>query len=188
MNNNNSVVQFEIDHPISRLVRFERVFQRTSICILIAYVLTSIYYTMNFSYSIYYMSKLGCQKIRILYLLNIISDILFWAATAILYLAIKYTSIRRFQKYNYTIYSLIIIRLAYAFNLLVMEEGLTEEDATDCKFTSHEKIKKILFYLVENLFYVITVGTVHYLISILTNIKEQPKDLLTHDVKESLII
>lgn len=51
-----------------------------------------------------------------------------------------------------------------------MEEGLTEEDATDCKFTSHEKIKKILFYLVENLFYVITVGTVHYLISILTSI------------------
>lgn len=50
-----------------------------------------------------------------------------------------------------------------------MDEGLTEEVATDCKLTNHEKIKKILFYLIENLFYVMTVGTVHYLISILTS-------------------
>lgn len=51
-----------------------------------------------------------------------------------------------------------------------MEEGLTEEDSLDCKLTNHEKIKKIIFYLIENLFYVITVGTVHYLISILISI------------------
>ena len=79
-----------------RLLKFEANFQRTSMIMLISFFAFSvfiykyqkIYDTVDFCYSIYLISYV-CTPLTILYLMDVASSLVFWAATVILYLAVK---------------------------------------------------------------------------------------------------
>lgn len=94
--------------------------------------------------------------------MEVLSDLLFWWATFQLYIAIKATKIKLLRRFTYIMIGIIVFRLIYAVILLALDE--TKEV---CSIPKSEKIWLMILYLFENLFYVISVGSAHYMISLL---------------------
>lgn len=122
-----------------------------------------------------------CWPLGTLYVMDVLSDLSFWAATIQLYVAIKSTSMTKLKRFTYIMIGIIALRLIYAVILLAIDEGIYQQTPQDyCVMTSGEKAWNMILYLLENLIYVVSVGSVHYMISLLESITL----FLTPDIKE----
>lgn len=68
-----------------------------------------------------------CAPLRILQIIDIVSDLIFLASSILLYLAVKYTSISRFNRFTYIIVILVVVRTSYAVYILILDE-ITGDD------------------------------------------------------------